>query len=65
MGIKLTLDVESPLTHEEAEQLAGISVMLHAIASRQLDPETPDGTSQPEADAVAGPQEHADRAGLH
>ena len=35
MGIKLSLDVETPLTDDDRDILAGISVMMLAIANRQ------------------------------
>lgn len=35
MGIKLTLDVETPLSDDDRDLLAGISVMVLAIANRQ------------------------------
>lgn len=35
MGIKLSLDVETPLSADERDILAGISVMVLAIANRQ------------------------------
>ena len=35
MGIKLSLDVETPLTDDDRDILAGISVMMLAVANRQ------------------------------
>ena len=35
MGIKLNLDVETPLTDDDRDILAGISVMMLAVANRQ------------------------------
>jgi hypothetical protein len=35
MGIKLSLNVETPLTDDDRDILAGISVMMLAVANRQ------------------------------
>jgi hypothetical protein len=35
MGIKLDVSVETPLSDDDRDILAGISVMVHAIANRQ------------------------------
>jgi len=35
MGIKLNIDVETPLSDDDRDILAGISVMVLAIANRQ------------------------------
>ncbi len=35
MGIKLSLDVETPLSDDDRDILAGISVMMLAVANRQ------------------------------
>ena len=34
MGIKLNLEVETPLSDDDRDILAGISVMVHALANR-------------------------------
>ena len=35
MGIKLDVSMETPLSDDDRDILAGISVMVHAIANRQ------------------------------
>jgi hypothetical protein len=51
MGIKLTIEVTSPLTRDEAELLQGISVMTHAVASHELPDDNADDPSIAEVEA--------------
>ena len=55
MPIKLHIEVETPLTPDEEELLAGIAVMTHAIASRnqKSDPD-PEIASSEYAERVKG-----------
>jgi len=55
MGIKLTIEVESPLSPDDRELLSGLSIMTMAIANHEL----PGREEQPEKEQ---PEEESTKA---
>jgi len=58
MGIKLDVTVETPLSDDDRDILAGISVMVHAIANRPNLADQPHMQDEEDAEPVGdGPAE--------